>query len=117
MGSYLETLKKYATFAGRARRREYWMFALFNIIIAIVLDVLAIATNSNIFTILYLLFALGTLLPALGVLVRRLHDIGKSGGWFWIGLIPFVGGIWLLVLLCTAGNAGPNQYGPDPKAA
>ena len=117
MNWYLEVLKKYVVFDGRARRTEYWMFALFNIIIVAVLLILAVVTKSPIFYILYVLYLLAVLLPALGVLVRRLHDQGKSGAWFWISLVPFIGGIWLLVLTCIPGTPGPNQYGPDPKAA
>lgn len=65
--------------------------------------------------ILFALYSFATLLPGLGVVVRRLHDVGKSGWFYFIALIPFVGGIWLLVLFCTEGDQGPNQYGSDPK--
>ena len=115
MNWYLAALRKYATFQGRARRREYWMFVLFNIIFAVVLEILYVATGSVVFFVLYGIYGLGVLIPGISVLVRRLHDIGKSGGWFWISLVPFIGGIWLLVLTVLAGNPGPNKYGPDPK--
>lgn len=116
MNWYLSVLKNYAEFTGRARRQEYWMFALFNVIITVVLEVLAFATRSSIFWILLVIYALAVIVPSLAVLVRRLHDTGKSGFWFFIGLVPFIGGIWLLVLTVLPGNIGANQYGPDPKA-
>ena len=64
---------------------------------------------------IFLFYSLATLIPTLGVVVRRLHDVGKSGWFYFIGLIPVVGGIWLLVLMCTEGDHGENDYGPDPK--
>jgi uncharacterized membrane protein YhaH (DUF805 family) len=116
MSWYLAVLSKYAVFEGRARRTEFWMFALFNIIISVVLSILAAATGSSIFTILEYVYALAVLLPGLGVFVRRMHDQDKSGWLILLGLIPIVGGIVLLVLACLAGTPGPNKYGPDPKA-
>ncbi|WP_420034810.1 DUF805 domain-containing protein [Streptomyces sp. cg28] len=115
MHYYTDVLKKYATFQGRARRQEYWMFALFNIVIALVLVILAAVTKSTAIYIVYVLYILATLLPSLGVLVRRLHDTGRSGGWFFIAFVPFVGGIWLLVLTVLEGTPGDNAYGPNPK--
>lgn len=117
MSWYLTVLKKYASFGGRARRKEYWMFVLFQIIVMGLL--LTIATVSEVEALMYLYIAyyLGTLLPTIAVIVRRLHDQGKSGGWFFIGLVPLIGGIWLLALLCTPGTVGANNYGPDPKTA
>jgi uncharacterized membrane protein YhaH (DUF805 family) len=110
---YLLVLKKYAVFNGRARRKEYWMFALFNMIIAAVLLVVdKILGTSNIF---YSLYCLATLIPSIAVAVRRLHDVGKSGFWYFIALIPLIGWIWLLVLLCMEGQHGQNSYGEDPK--
>lgn len=114
----MAVLKKYATFSGRARRKEYWMFQLFNMIIITVLYTLATTTGKTIgslFMVIYSLYALGVFLPSLGVLIRRLHDVGKSGVWFFIALVPLIGGIWLLILTCTEGNSGPNSYGSDPK--
>ena len=115
---YLEVLKKYAVFSGRARRKEYWMFALFNFIFAILaltLDGLASTSFSYIFGLFYLAYVLALLIPGLAVLVRRLHDTGRSGGWFFIAFIPLVGSIWLLVLMILEGDRGANVYGPDPK--
>jgi uncharacterized membrane protein YhaH (DUF805 family) len=116
MNWYLAVLSKYAVFEGRARRTEYWMFALFNIIITVVLEILWRATDSSIFVILLGIYGLAVLLPGLGVFVRRMHDQDKSGWWWLVGLIPFIGGIWLLILTCLPGTAGPNKYGADPKA-
>jgi len=125
MNWYVEVLKKYVVFSGRARRKEYWMFLLVNVIIAVVLGILSgifagIDANSNtsiapIFSVLSAVYSLAVLLPGLAVVVRRLHDIGKSGSWIFIGLIPLIGGIWLLVLMATDSQPGDNQYGPNPK--
>lgn len=119
MNWYLDALKKYAVFSGRARRKEYWMYILFNfltLVVAAILDnVLGFTMAPLPYGAIYLIVALGTFLPSLSVLVRRLHDVGKGGGWVFIALIPIVGSIWLLVLLCTEGQAGENKFGPDPK--
>ena len=117
MNWYLGVLKNYAGFDGRARRKEYWMFALFNAIITVVLEVLYAATSSNILMILLFVYILAVFVPGLAVGVRRLHDLNKSGAWLLIAFVPFIGGIWLFVLTCLAGTRGPNQYGPDPKLA
>lgn len=113
---YLKVLKQhYADFNGRARRQEYWMYTLFNIL---ALAVLVILTKiSSVFGILYAVYALGTLLPSLAVSVRRLHDIGKSGWFVLISLIPFIGGLFLLYLLVQDSQQDANEYGANPKAA
>ncbi|WP_010680974.1 DUF805 domain-containing protein [Acetivibrio cellulolyticus] len=115
---YLKVLKQYADFSGRARRKEYWMFYLFNCIIAFVLLIPFAFINDTkviLFIGLYFIYALGVMIPSIAVLVRRLHDIDKSGWWYFISFVPFIGSIWLLVLLCTEGTRGRNSYGPDPK--
>ncbi len=112
---YLAVLKNYAGFSGRARRTEYWMFALVNLVITLIFYVLALVTRSSFFIALVFLYGLAVLLPGLAVAVRRLHDVGMSGWWILIGLVPFVGGIVLLVFTLLPGNQGPNQYGDDPK--
>jgi uncharacterized membrane protein YhaH (DUF805 family) len=114
MGWYLAVLKNYVGFAGRARRTEYWMFFLFNIAIGIILEIIGLALRNE---ILYYLYGLTVLLPALAVAVRRLHDTDRSGWYLLIGLIPLVGAIVLIVFLATEGQRGFNQYGPDPKSA
>jgi uncharacterized membrane protein YhaH (DUF805 family) len=119
MKYYLEVLKKYATFSGRARRSEYWYFVLFNFIFMLVamgLDNLLGTTVSVLpYGYFYFALALAVLIPGLAVFVRRMHDIGKSGWWYFIAFIPLVGAIWLLVLCCTEGVSGDNEYGADPK--
>jgi len=120
MKYYLEVLKKYAVFSGRARRSEYWYFALFNLILMLVamgLDNLLGTTISVLpYGVFYFALALAMIIPSLAVFVRRMHDIGKSGWWYFIAFIPIVGAIWLLVLCCTEGTSGDNDYGTDPKA-
>ena len=117
---YLKVFKQYADFSGRARRKEYWMFILFNLIFlvcaAILDNLLGLTFGENSpYGFLYLVYALLVFIPGLAVAVRRLHDVGKSGWWYFIALIPIIGGIWLLILFCTEGISGSNEYGPDPK--
>lgn len=102
---YASALKKYADFSGRARRSEYWYFFLGNLIISIILLILGNGMRTD---ILANIFSLATFVPSLAVGVRRMHDVGKSG---WFILIP----IYNLILACTDGQVGPNEYGPDPK--
>ena len=118
MSWYIDAIKNYVNFSGRARRKAYWMFYLMHIVVTVVVVVL----NMVIFglegmPVLTTIYGLFILLPGLAVAIRRLHDIGKSGWWYLIGFVPIIGIIWLIVLLATAGNSGDNQYGPDPKAA
>ena len=67
------------------------------------------------FAVFYVIYAFGVLIPNIAVLVRRLHDVNKSGWFYFVALIPLVGGIWLLVMLFTEGDQGENDYGSDPK--
>lgn len=118
MNWYIEVLKKYAVFSGRARRQEYWMFVLFNVIIALVLGIIdqiaAIASlGSN--GVLSALYGLAVLLPSLAVGVRRLHDTGRSGWWMCIGLIPIIGALVLLIFAIQDSQPTDNQYGLNPK--
>lgn len=112
MNYYLDVLKNYVGFEGRARRKEYWMFVLFNYLIITALVFFGMLTKITFFSALYYL---AVLIPSLAVSVRRLHDIGKGGVWLLIAFIPLIGGIWLLVLQCTEGDRGDNIYGEDPK--
>ena len=105
----IEPLKKYVDFSGRARRAEYWWFTLFVLVVSSVVPIFLDG--------LVALISLGAILPTLAVSVRRLHDQGKSGWWYCVFFIPLAGPIWLIVLMATEGYPGPNQYGPDPKAA
>ena len=106
---------KYATFSGRARRSEYWYFVLLQVIVTAVLNGLYSATESVAFSAILVLFDLALLVPSLAVCWRRLHDIGKSGGYYFFVLIPLVGWILLLVWMCQDSQPGENQYGPNPK--
>lgn len=112
MSWYLAVLKKYAVFSGRARRKEYWMFFLFNVIIAFALalveGLLGIAAGSD-RSILATIYQLAILIPAIAVGVRRMHDTDHSGWWV---LFPIVN----LVFACTEGTRGNNRFGADPKA-
>lgn len=119
MNWYLKVLNQYADFNGRARRKEYWMFALFNIIVGFVLSfidgVIGTFHYETGMGILGGIYSLGVIIPGLAVCVRRLHDIGKSGWMMLIVLIPIVGVIWLLVLMVTDSSPDKNQYGENPK--
>lgn len=112
-------LKKFFCFEGRARRKEFWMFVLCNFVVTAVISAIDGAIGIKIaqtIGILSLIYSLAVLLPSLGVAARRLHDVGKSGWWILISLIPVIGAIWLIVLFAKEGVKGDNEYGPDPKA-
>ncbi|MBV7508948.1 DUF805 domain-containing protein [Bacillus sp. sid0103] len=111
---FMKVLKDYAIFSGRARRKEYWMFHLVNVVIGLVLVILS--NISVLFAIITGLYYLAIFIPSLAVTVRRLHDTGKSGAWFLISFVPLVGGIILLIFTCTDSQPVDNQYGPNPKA-
>ena len=107
MKYYLEVLKKYADFNGRARRSEYWYFALFSSLISFIISFALGALSPKLIMISYV-YSLAVLVPSIAVAVRRMHDVNKSG---WFILIP----IYNLILVCTNGTSGPNEYGDDPK--
>ncbi|MGB6873617.1 MAG: DUF805 domain-containing protein [Dehalococcoidia bacterium] len=120
MNWYIKVLKKYAVFSGRARRKEYWMFFLFNFIFSLVASLIDLGIGLLTFAVfglglLSILYALAVFVPGLAVAVRRLHDVGKSGWYLLIILIPIAGPIWFLVLTCTDSQPGDNKYGPNPK--
>jgi uncharacterized membrane protein YhaH (DUF805 family) len=126
-------LKRYVDFKGRSRRKEYWMFVLFTIILCVAASFIDISLgygsastysgdgsvgasfNANGPATVILMLAL--FLPGLAVTVRRLHDTDRSGWWILIGLVPLVGWIVLLVFYCTEGTRGDNRFGADPKGA
>jgi uncharacterized membrane protein YhaH (DUF805 family) len=101
----------YVNFSGRACRSEYWYWILFIIIADIVAGIIDYAIGVQVVTSL---FGLATILPNLAVAIRRLHDLDRTGWWIFIGLIPLVGWIILIIWYCTRGTAGPNRFGPDP---
>ncbi|GAA0892128.1 DUF805 domain-containing protein [Fulvivirga kasyanovii] len=117
---YLTVFKKYSKFYGRARRKEFWMFMLFNmlaLILAMITDVNAgtvfIEPGFGLFSIIYMVVAF---VPTMAVGVRRLHDIGEGGQLLLLGLVPLLGAAWLLILLAKDGNpGGGNQYGRCQK--
>ena len=116
---FLDAIKKYAVFSGRAGRKEYWSFFFVYLIISIFTSVLDIIIGkfdmkSGLGPISGA-FYLATLLPALGIAIRRFHDTGRSGWWVLIIFVPIVGLIIYIVLLARAGDTGENNYGPVPS--
>ena len=109
--------ERYAQFTGRAGRAEFWWFALSNFVVILVL--LALSRAAGFFYVVYAIYALALIVPSIAVSVRRLHDIGKSGWWILIALVPFVGGIILLVFHVMDSQPGANEFGPpaDPLPA
>jgi uncharacterized membrane protein YhaH (DUF805 family) len=121
MNWYLMVLKKYAQFSGRSRRKELWMFELFNVLIYLVLLAMGVAIlmsgieATTIVQCIVGFYVLATLIPHLAVCTRRLHDTGRSAFWWlWI-LVPYVGVLPLIIIWLVDGVQGPNDYGPDPK--
>lgn len=108
---------KYATFDGRASRSEYWWFVLASLIISVVLSMIDGIIFGKKLDILQTLFSLAILVPSIAIAIRRLHDIGKSGWWILISLIPLIGWIVALVFAVTDSNPGTNTYGPNPKGS
>ena len=125
---YSKAFRQYATFSGRARRTEFWMFTLVNLAVASVGGTLFLMSAlldyfvfdnpavSIVVWSVFAVFALVTLLPSLAVTVRRLHDTDRSGWFILLGFVPLVGEIILVVLLVMEGTRGPNRFGADPKA-
>jgi uncharacterized membrane protein YhaH (DUF805 family) len=129
MNWYIKVLKKYAVFSGRARRKEYWWFFLFNFIFILVLDgidlfiiaphihglILPIVYRITIISSLTVIYELAVIVPSIAVGVRRLHDTNRSGWWYFIGLVPLVGSIILIIFYAMDSQPGDNRYGPNPK--
>lgn len=137
MKEWKTCLQNYVNLKGRARRREYWMFLLVNAIVYMLFSVAISLLSKNLGTMtedllgdgmdmmtayiylgvsaIALLYSLAMAIPGLAVCFRRLHDIGKSGAWILIGLVPIAGFIILIVFLATDSQAGENKYGPNPK--
>jgi uncharacterized membrane protein YhaH (DUF805 family) len=118
---YLTVLKKYADFSGRARRMEYWVFSLINLLIICVLvfldAMLGFEVGEDQIGLLSAIYVLAVLLPSLAVSVRRLHDTDRSGWWLLIGILPLIGDIVLLIFFVLDSTPGDNRFGPNPKAA
>jgi len=109
---YLDVLKKYTLFSGRARRKEYWMFFLFNFVISAALGIIGSRIGIKILDDLY---TLGVFIPSLAVFIRRLHDTGRSGWWALLILLPVIGWIALLIFVIQDSQSGANKYGSNPK--
>lgn len=120
----LMPLRRYAEFSGRSRRKEYWMFALLNVIVWTIICLIGLRGAGTLFSdtdelMMYFLttggiYSLITFIPSLALAVRRLHDTSKSGWLLLLGLIPLVGGLLLLLFYLTEGTRGDNRFGPDP---
>ncbi|MBL0609925.1 DUF805 domain-containing protein [Aeromonas jandaei] len=116
MNWYISVLKQYAVFSGRARRTEYWMFVLCNVVFMLLVGMVDRLIGSD-KEILSAIYSLAVLLPSLAVAVRRLHDTDRSGWWLLIGLIPVIGTLVLIYFMVCNGQQGPNRFGDDPKAS
>ena len=116
MNWYISVLKQYAVFSGRARRTEYWMFVLCNVIVMLLLGMVdkLIGGDNELMSSIY---SLAVLLPSLAVAARRLHDTDRSAWWQLLGLIPIIGTLVLIYFMVCNGQQGPNRFGDDPKAA
>jgi uncharacterized membrane protein YhaH (DUF805 family) len=112
------SFSNYANFRGRAARSEFWYWQLFVLAGGIAAEFSDFVFSYNVFGVggspLSTLFWLGTLIPNLAVMVRRLHDTDRSGWWLLLFLIPLIGSIVLIVWWCTRGAGGHNRFGPDP---
>jgi uncharacterized membrane protein YhaH (DUF805 family) len=113
-------LKRYADFQGRSRRKEYWMFVLGVFIAVILLSIIEGIVGlsgmvGGVYGPLTVIFFLAIIVPSIAVQVRRFHDQDKSGWFVLLALIPFIGGLAVLVFMCLEGTRGPNRFGPDPK--
>jgi uncharacterized membrane protein YhaH (DUF805 family) len=119
MNWYLVALKKYAVFAGRARRKEFWFFTLFNVLIAVALAIIDMFTGTFDedvgLGLLSGLYALAMIVPSIAVTVRRLHDTDRSGWWYLLVLVPLIGGLVILVFMLLDSTPGSNRFGPNPK--
>lgn len=128
MEAYVICWRKFADFSGRARRKEFWTFTLINLLVVLILEglvMLSITNNGSEsglsaasygFLGLLTVFAFATLVPSIAVDVRRLHDTGRSGWWWFIQFVPLIGSIWLFVLFLLDSEPGANEWGPNPKA-
>jgi uncharacterized membrane protein YhaH (DUF805 family) len=116
---YLKVLRQYSDFSGRARRTEFWMFTLFNVVVAVVLaliDTYLIGPElAGGYGLAGIIYAVITLVPSLAVGARRLHDTNRSGWWQLIAIVPIIGWIVLIVFWALDGVRGANQHGPNPK--
>lgn len=119
MNFFIDAIKNYATFTGRATRQQYWMFYLFYIIFYIILAILDNAlglANAELGTgVLTTIYSLGLLIPSIAILARRLHDIGRSGWWILLIFIPLIGAIVILIFTLLDSERQANEYGESIK--
>lgn len=134
-GAVKQFFTKYATFCGRSSRSDYWWVVLFNFLVQTALFILfggslvssisALAKNVNDplalsgligFYSVMGLYSFAILLPSLALIVRRLHDTGRGGGWIFISFVPLIGGIWLFILMLLDSEPYENRFGPNPNA-
>ena len=115
MDWYKKVLRSYAVFEGRAQRKEFWMFLLFNVLVTFALHLIdAVMVHVPLLSVIY---SIAILVPYIAVGVRRLHDTDRAGWWLLVSFVPIVGWLIVVVLLALEGTRGPNRYGPDPLEA
>jgi len=118
---YLKVLKDYAVFTGRSQRMEFWIFILISTIITWILGYIDIAAGlvdpETGLGLVSAIYSLAVLIPSVAVGARRLHDIGRSGWWQLLVLIPLLGAIALIVMFALDSKSGDNKYGANPKGA
>lgn len=112
MNWYLQAFREYFNFKGRSTRTAYWMFTLFNLLAIIAMAVVGMQLQTAVPVTAYVLL---TVIPAMAVCIRRLHDMGNSAWWVLLGFIPYLGGIILLLLMVQPSAPGSNQWGPNPS--
>jgi uncharacterized membrane protein YhaH (DUF805 family) len=112
---YFKAIYRYFDFSGRSRRKEFWVFTLFNIFLIGVLSILDDFFETTYFSYASYIYFLIILIPSLAIFLRRLHDVGKTGWNLLLLLIPFIGWLWLLMLLWFVGEPRPNKWGAYPK--
>ena len=104
----------YCNFNGRASRSEYWWYCLFAVILGVVISVVFSFSQTAV-SVVSGIVNLALLLPGLGLCVRRLHDVGKSGWWIFLAFIPVIGAIVLIIWFCQPSQPQTNAYGPEPN--
>jgi uncharacterized membrane protein YhaH (DUF805 family) len=112
MNYFIDPLKKYTDFRTRTARKEFWMFTLLNLIVAVIVSIIASILDLD---IIYYLYSIALIIPSIAIGVRRLHDTGRSGWWALIILVPIIGAITIICFYLSDSSPGDNEYGPNPK--